>query len=245
MEKFCLKWNDFQVNVSKSFSTLRKEQDFHDVTLVSDDNKVISGHKVVLSASSEFFKNILRKADHAKPMIYLNGVGSKQLSQILDYIYDGEVQLFQEEVDNFLSIAHKLKIDGLIEEDTGTETKLKPDVHFEDVEDIVEKFTPKADKREGKVWNEGNNEKTVVLDNSPSLEDTKKVVDQMIVKDGDSWLCKTCNKTTRTNCQIRKHAEIHIDGLSFPCLICGKTFRSRQSFSQHKFSQHKQKQTSS
>ena len=117
MEKLCLKWNDFHVNVSKSFSTLRKEQDFHDVTLVSDDNEVISGHKVVLSASSEFFKNILRKADHAKPMIYLNGVRSKDLRQILDYIYEGEVQLFQEEVDKFLSIAYKLKIDGLIEED--------------------------------------------------------------------------------------------------------------------------------
>ena len=58
MEKLCLKWNDFQFNVSKSFSTLRKEQDFNDVTLVSDDGEVLSGHKVVLSASSEFFKRI-------------------------------------------------------------------------------------------------------------------------------------------------------------------------------------------
>ena len=37
MEKFCLKWNDFQANVSKSFKFLRKENDFYDVTLVSDD----------------------------------------------------------------------------------------------------------------------------------------------------------------------------------------------------------------
>ena len=84
MEKFCLKWNDFQVNVSKSFSALRKEQDLHDVTLVSDDNEVFSAHKVVLSASSDFFKSILRKADHAKPMIYLNGIMSKELGQILE-----------------------------------------------------------------------------------------------------------------------------------------------------------------
>ena len=114
MEKFNLKWNDFQVNVSNSFSTLRKENDFYDVNLVSDDNQVVSAHKIVLSASSEFFKSILRKVDHSKPMIYLNGVESKELNHILDYIYEGEVQLFQGDLDNFLGVAQKLKINGLI-----------------------------------------------------------------------------------------------------------------------------------
>ena len=42
MEKFCLKWNDFQANVSKSFSALRKEEDFYDVTLVTDDEQHIA-----------------------------------------------------------------------------------------------------------------------------------------------------------------------------------------------------------
>ena len=41
-EKFCLKWNDFHTNVSKSFSRLRNENDFYDVTLVSDDQKQVS-----------------------------------------------------------------------------------------------------------------------------------------------------------------------------------------------------------
>ena len=67
MEKFCLKWNDFQSNASKTFSALRKEQDFHDIILLSDDGEAVSAHKVVLSASSEFFKSVLRKADHYKP----------------------------------------------------------------------------------------------------------------------------------------------------------------------------------
>ena len=114
MEKFNLKWNDFLANVSNSFRTLRKENDFYDVSLVSDDDQVVSAHKVVLSASSEFFKNILRKADHSKPMIYLSGVESKELNFILDYIYEGEVQLFQEDLDKFLDVAHKLRINGLI-----------------------------------------------------------------------------------------------------------------------------------
>ena len=53
MEKFCLKWNDFQSNVSKSFNTLRREEELFDVTLVSDDEQHIQAHKMILSASIE------------------------------------------------------------------------------------------------------------------------------------------------------------------------------------------------
>ena len=58
MDKFSLKWNDFSSNVHKSFINLRKEEDFFDITLVGDDFKQVTAHKLVLSASSEYFKNI-------------------------------------------------------------------------------------------------------------------------------------------------------------------------------------------
>ena len=112
-EKFCLKWNDFQLNASSTFYKLRKDKDFLDVTLVSEDGEHISAHKVVLSASSDFFRDTLKKADHTNPMIFLSGVHSKVLTAVLDYVYNGEVNLFQEEIDGFLESAQKLKIDGL------------------------------------------------------------------------------------------------------------------------------------
>merc|ERR1712098_889289 len=117
MEKFCLKWNDFQENASSSFNKFRKDNDFLDVTLVSEEGNHISAHKVVLSASSEFFKDALKKANHANPMIFLSGFDSKTLSAILDYIYDGEVNLLQKEIDGFLQGAQKLKLDGLTVEE--------------------------------------------------------------------------------------------------------------------------------
>ena len=67
-EKFCLKWNDFHSNILKSFRELRNEEDFYDVTIVSDDQKQLSAHKVVLSASSEYFKNILKQNKHPNPL---------------------------------------------------------------------------------------------------------------------------------------------------------------------------------
>ena len=39
-EKFCLKWNDFEHNVSSAFNTIREEKDFFDVTIVCDNKQV-------------------------------------------------------------------------------------------------------------------------------------------------------------------------------------------------------------
>ena len=108
MEKFCLKWNDFQTTVSQSFGKLRQEKDFFDVTLVSDDEKQIQAHKLVLSSSSKFFKNILKQVNHSNPLIYLSGITSKDLECIVNYIYHGEVQIYQEYIDSFLEHAKKL-----------------------------------------------------------------------------------------------------------------------------------------
>ena len=47
-EKFCVKWNDFQENIRASFSSLREDQDFTDVTMVCDDNQTLEAHKVIL-----------------------------------------------------------------------------------------------------------------------------------------------------------------------------------------------------
>ena len=113
MEKFNLQWNDFMSTVSKSFSQLRKEEEFYDVTLVSDDEEHISAHKVVLAASSSFFKNILRKSRHSNPLLYLNGIRSKELNFILDYIYYGKVEMYQTDIDGFIDAAQKLRIEGL------------------------------------------------------------------------------------------------------------------------------------
>ena len=78
-EKFCLKWTDFEHFAAKSFNNLREEKDFFDVTLVSEDLVQFDSHKVVLSASSKFFKNILRLNKHNHPLLYLQSVHSTLL----------------------------------------------------------------------------------------------------------------------------------------------------------------------
>ena len=86
-EKFCLKWNDFQSNVSKSYGRLRNENEFYDVTLVSDDQKQVSAHKLILSSCSEYFRNILKQNKHQNPLLCLDGITFNDLNSVMDYIY--------------------------------------------------------------------------------------------------------------------------------------------------------------
>ena len=117
-EKFCLRWNDFEKNISEAFRELREEKDFFDVTLACDDNQ-IQAHKVILSACSPFFRNVLRKNPHQHPLIYLKGVKHKELLSVLNFMYVGEVNIAQDELNSFLTVAEDLKVKGLTQGNDG------------------------------------------------------------------------------------------------------------------------------
>ena len=112
-EKFCLKWSNFQSNVSKSFSSLRNEKELSDVTLISDERNLLTAHKIVLSTCSEYFKDIITLSKHHNPLICLEGVTDADLNRVLDYIYHGEIQVYQEYLERFLHLARRFKLDGL------------------------------------------------------------------------------------------------------------------------------------
>ena len=112
-EKFCLRWNDFQENVNSAFKDLRKDSEFTDVTLACGDGQQVEAHKVILSASSPFFKNLFKRNKHAHPLIYMRGMKSEDLLAIVDFLYFGEANIYQEHLETFLTIAEELQLKGL------------------------------------------------------------------------------------------------------------------------------------
>jgi len=111
-EKFCLRWNDFESNISSAFRELRDDKDFFDITLACDDEQ-IQAHKVILSACSPFFRNILRRNPHQHPLLYLKGVKYTDLQSVLNFMYHGEVNVAQDELNSFLAVAEDLRVKGL------------------------------------------------------------------------------------------------------------------------------------
>ena len=112
-EKLCLKWNEFQENLNSAFGGFRNDQDFADVTLVCEDGEQIETHKVVLASSSPFFMEILKKKKHPHPLIYMKGVKGDDLLAMVDFLYYGEANVNQENLDVFLSLAEELRLKGL------------------------------------------------------------------------------------------------------------------------------------
>ena len=112
-EKLCLQWNDFKENIKFAFKELRTDKEFTDVTLVYEDGKHIEVHKTVLVSSSPFFMEILKIHKHAHPLIYMRGLKSEDLMTVMDFLYHGEANVQEEDLDQFLALAEEFQLKGL------------------------------------------------------------------------------------------------------------------------------------
>ena len=244
-EKFCLKWNDFNSNASKAFGILRNEDYLHDVTLACDDNYQVSAHKLVLSASSEYFKTLFmnNKKHGSNILICLEGTESGDLNNILDYVYNGEVKIFQEDLDRFLAIAQRYKIQGLISHESEDQPKQDSGITEKA---RAEKSVLNQRNQHGPIKTENNEiskqsefktpnsiEKQVVQATS-NINDVEGQINQYMENLGPGkFVCKICGKTATKTTNIKNHIETHLEGISYPCTICSKSFRFKNSQMDH------------
>ena len=112
-DQLLLSWDDFEKMTQASFRDLLGETEFTDVTLATDDDKQIRAHKVIISSCSSFFKNILSKYPGKNPILYLKDIKYEALQKLLIFMYVGQCEIEQSELDMFLSTAKSLKIKGL------------------------------------------------------------------------------------------------------------------------------------
>ena len=82
--------------------------------MACEDGTQVEAHKVVLTASSPVFQNLLRLNKHNHPLIYMRGMKSHDLLAIVDFLYCGEANVFQENLDSFLAIAEEIQLKGLM-----------------------------------------------------------------------------------------------------------------------------------
>ena len=114
MDQLHFRWSDFEEYTAKAFKTARGTTDFSDVTLVCEDGHLLDAHKLVLSASSQFFQDLFKMNNHPHPLIFLRGVKAHDLVALVDFLYHGETKMSQEHIETFLAIAEDLKIKGLV-----------------------------------------------------------------------------------------------------------------------------------
>ena len=266
-QKLCLHWNEFRENVSTAFGDLRQDKEFTDVTLACEDGQQVEAHKVVLVASSPFFMNILKRNKHPHPLIYLRGVRSDNLMAMFDFIYHGEANIRQENLESFLIFAEELQLKGL----KGNPIKKEEEAFEDSATDPLQSKSPKSKavsrkKSVKKIVSVENllkpapSEKSLTLNDDPttnatgveSLDQQVKSMMKSLDEEVKSMMtsstnanvkyqriCKVCGKEG-SMAHIMGHIEAnHIAEISIPCDICGTISPTRPALRMHKSKYHK------
>ncbi|XP_053593802.1 broad-complex core protein isoforms 1/2/3/4/5 isoform X3 [Microplitis demolitor] len=119
-QHFCLRWNNYQSSITSAFENLRDDEDFVDVTLACD-GKSLKAHRVVLSACSPYFRELLKSTPCKHPVIVLQDVAFNDLHALVEFIYHGEVNVHQRSLSSFLKTAEVLRVSGLTQQADSTE----------------------------------------------------------------------------------------------------------------------------
>ena len=242
-EKLCLQWNDFKANVNSAFGRLRDDKDFTDVTLACEDGQQMEAHKVILAASSPFFEEILQRNKHPHPLIYLRGFKSEDFVTILNFLYFGEANVYQENLGSFLAIAGELHLKGL----TGPTTS-----HLVEEQEKSANPQPIHKPKETEeasnviaIPNQLSKDMQALDEKVKSMMEKSQNVIQMgkrangITRREKAFICKVCGKEGRDTV-IRDHIEAnHLEGISIPCEHCHKAFSARINLRLHKSKFHK------
>ncbi|CAK9833404.1 Broad-complex core protein isoform 6 [Anthophora retusa] len=120
-EQFSLVWNSFPRNLSSGLYTLLTDEQLVDVTLAAE-GQILRAHKLILSVCSTYFRELFKGNSCKHPIVILKDVNYRDLSAMLHFMYQGEVNIKQEDIASFLKVAETLQIKGLT---TETEEKLE------------------------------------------------------------------------------------------------------------------------
>ncbi|XP_043227309.1 broad-complex core protein isoforms 1/2/3/4/5-like isoform X5 [Amphibalanus amphitrite] len=116
LQKFCLKWNNFQNSVTSVFENLRQDEELVDITLCCEGQK-IKAHRMMLSACSPYFRDLLKENPCQHPVFFLKDTSYPDLAAVVEFVYKGEVNVLQSQLGSFLKTAEMLQVKGLSGDD--------------------------------------------------------------------------------------------------------------------------------
>ena len=182
---------------------------------------------------------------------------------ILDFLYFGEANVFQEDLDSFLALAEEIQLKGLTNQSSKDLIQEQEEAHQQYAEPIQEDrdlpkklATPYPDlKRKRNVPITAPTAVAIQNQSSIDLQALDEKVKSMMEKgqkmipagkqtngtpkQAKSCICKVCGMEGLFK-SIRDHIERnHLDGICIPCELCEKTFSTRHDLCCHKSRNHK------
>jgi len=237
MDYFCLNWSGHASNIRQYFKKLREEQRMFDVTLATEDGQHIQAHKIILSAGSDLFSNIFMMSNHSNMLVYLKGINSAKLEPVIDFIYNGEAFITEEDLKVFIETGEELQVKGLEGELTRIQENVpdRPRNHQEsdhkyfnhekeiglsgsaenifsnnDIFQNQHNIVIKNKFLTGTQVNTKISDSAIKLDENIQLkipDELTQQINEIIEKNEGFWRCKICGQTTKWNDNLRNHIE--------------------------------------
>ena len=202
-ENYSLLWHTYTDHLRDMMKNLMMNDDFADVTLVSEDKKHIKAHKIVLSACSPVFKDIVKLEQSSKPIIYMRGINFSELESIMQFIYLGEAAFYEERINEFLAVAKSLEIEELC----NAESETKNDNNEPSPSDTV-------------TYPDNFEEQT--MKSSPMINQAPKYIKERrdVVRVNGKYECDQCDKIYTKSSNLLRHRQSAHDGVKYDCDQC-------------------------
>lgn len=111
-ERILVKWQYHNGTIRSILDKYLDNNIFVDATLACH-GKSYKVHKIVLSACSPYFEELLMKNPCDHPVFILDPINPCQIEALITYMYKGEVSIDSDQLEQLLITADRLKIRGL------------------------------------------------------------------------------------------------------------------------------------
>ena len=234
-----LEWPLYSEHLKIMMKEMLMDENFSDVTLVTEDKKQIKAHLNILSACSPFFKDILQKQNNS--IIYLRGIHFDEVKSIIQFIYLGKTSFQQEMLDEVLSVARSLEITELsnAEPFSNDETATEPATYdlVTSGKDFVEESVKSEDTKIDAAEETNNQSDNHALNQGPSPFSIQSNLE------GVRYACEQCDQQYTTKRNLTQHIQIKHEGVRYDCNHdqCSKQFTKISNLTEHINSVHEGK----
>jgi len=114
-----LQYTNHSSHLSSNLTSLLKKHMHCDVVLACKDGPKLSAHKIILSACSTYFRDLLADTEiHQETIIVLKDINREDMKAVLSFLYSGVVEVAKDKLADFLLAASLLKIEELTQHST-------------------------------------------------------------------------------------------------------------------------------
>ena len=234
-EKQCLTWHTYPDYLREIMQEMMTSEAFADVTMVTDDKRIIKAHRSILITCSPVFKEIFQMEASQHSVIYLSGIQYSEMESIMQFLYLGEARFHEDRVNELLSVSKNLEIEGLSSEIDKTMVNLK-----EHRNEFSNHFSVQVNTKISSKRDDASVERSEEVFQQVENDSGSRIKSEIdAISSGKSYLeCIECQRVFNSQPALMYHKKSRHEGLKYKCDQCDHHVTSQSTLKRHIQSKH-------